>query len=156
MNTEQTSRNIFTYIKTHYARWWEKYLSKRSLIKHTCSWCDKLIVKWIIVWFTLRKLICSIYAILSSPFLNFGELYHLPSICLCIQVFNRERNCFPLMFFSAIFEISISTNLSVLVTKGVKLSNFLALCSPFPVYLLCLQKNCLLNSLMLMCFLTDM
>ena len=25
------------------ARWWEKYLSKRSLIKHTCSWHDKLI-----------------------------------------------------------------------------------------------------------------
>ena len=23
---------------------WEKYLSKRSLIKHTCSWRDKLIV----------------------------------------------------------------------------------------------------------------
>ena len=54
MNTEQTSKNIFAYIKTHYgetilakiqkldktknARWWEKYLSKRSPLKHTCSW----------------------------------------------------------------------------------------------------------------------
>ena len=28
------------------ARWWEKYLSKRSLIKYTCSWRDKLIVLW--------------------------------------------------------------------------------------------------------------
>ena len=26
------------------ARWWEKYFSKRSLIKHTCSWRYKLIV----------------------------------------------------------------------------------------------------------------
>ena len=25
------------------AKWWEKYLSKRSLIKHTCSLRDKLI-----------------------------------------------------------------------------------------------------------------
>ena len=25
------------------AQWWEKYLSKRSLLKHTCSWCDNLL-----------------------------------------------------------------------------------------------------------------
>ena len=25
---------------------WEKYFSKRSLIKHTCSWRDKFIVLW--------------------------------------------------------------------------------------------------------------
>ena len=31
--------DIIIYI----ARWWEKYLSKRSLIKHTCSWRDKLL-----------------------------------------------------------------------------------------------------------------
>ena len=67
MNTEQTSKNIFTHIKMHYgeivlakirklektmiqlrfslrchhskilARWWERYLSKCSLIKHPCS-----------------------------------------------------------------------------------------------------------------------
>ena len=30
------------------ARWWGKHLSKRSLIKHTCSWYDKLIVLWIL------------------------------------------------------------------------------------------------------------
>ena len=28
----------------HRVRWWEKYLSKRSVIRHTCSWHDKLIV----------------------------------------------------------------------------------------------------------------
>ena len=28
--------------------WWEKYLSKRSPLKHTCSWPDKLIVLWIL------------------------------------------------------------------------------------------------------------
>ena len=27
-------------------RWWENYLSKRSLIKYTCWWCDKLIISW--------------------------------------------------------------------------------------------------------------
>ena len=34
------------YFSHHRAWWWEKYLSKRSLIKHTCSWRDKLIVLW--------------------------------------------------------------------------------------------------------------
>ena len=29
------------------AQWWEKYLSKRSLLKHTFSWRDKLIVWWL-------------------------------------------------------------------------------------------------------------
>ena len=32
------------YFSHHRARWWEKYLSKRSPLKHTCSWRDKLIV----------------------------------------------------------------------------------------------------------------
>ena len=31
------------YIIIYVAQWWEKCLSKRSLIKHTCSWRDKLI-----------------------------------------------------------------------------------------------------------------
>ena len=35
-------RDIIIYV----ARWWEKYLSKRSLRKNTCSWRDKLIVLW--------------------------------------------------------------------------------------------------------------
>ena len=29
-----------------FSRWWEKYPSKCSLIKHTCSWCDKTIALW--------------------------------------------------------------------------------------------------------------
>ena len=33
-------RDIIIYV----ARWWEKYLSKHSPLKHTCSWHDKLIV----------------------------------------------------------------------------------------------------------------
>ena len=33
-------RDIIIY----FARWWEKYLSKCSPLKHTCSWRDKLIV----------------------------------------------------------------------------------------------------------------
>ena len=35
-------RDIIIYV----ARWWEKYLPKRSLRKNTCSWRDKLIVLW--------------------------------------------------------------------------------------------------------------
>ena len=34
------------YIIINVARWWEKYLSKRSPLKHTCSGHDKLIVLW--------------------------------------------------------------------------------------------------------------
>ena len=30
----------------YFSRWLEKYLSKRSLIKHICSWRDKLFVLW--------------------------------------------------------------------------------------------------------------
>ena len=37
-------RDIIIYV----ARWWEKYLSKRSLLKHTFSLRDKLIVLWIL------------------------------------------------------------------------------------------------------------
>ena len=36
------------YFSHHQARWWEKYLSKCSPLKHTCSWHDKLIVLWIL------------------------------------------------------------------------------------------------------------
>ena len=32
----------------YFSRWWEKYLSKRSPLKHTCSWRDKLIILWIL------------------------------------------------------------------------------------------------------------
>ena len=32
------------YISNYQARWWEKHLSKRSFIKHTFSWRDKLII----------------------------------------------------------------------------------------------------------------
>ena len=34
------------YLSHHWAWWWEKYHSKRSLIKHTCPWRDKPIVLW--------------------------------------------------------------------------------------------------------------
>ena len=64
-SSEKYLRNTYMYIKTHYgetilakirklektmikyssyAQWWEKYLSKRSPLKHTSSWHDKLIV----------------------------------------------------------------------------------------------------------------
>ena len=36
------------YFSHHRAKWWEKYLSKHSPLKHTCSWHDKLIVLWIL------------------------------------------------------------------------------------------------------------
>ena len=55
-----------------YAAWWrEKYLSKCSLIKHTCSWRDKLMVLW-----TLNR-----HAIIFSQFylhLKGGTLYFPP------------------------------------------------------------------------------
>ena len=35
-------RDIIIYV----SRWWEKYLWKSSLIKHTCSWRDRLIILW--------------------------------------------------------------------------------------------------------------
>ena len=47
----------------HLVQWWEEYLSKRSLIKQSCSWCDKLIVLWTLnrqAKIFLRKLIDNI------------------------------------------------------------------------------------------------
>ena len=38
-------RNIFIYV----ARWWEMYLSKRSLLKHTCSWRHRSIILWTLI-----------------------------------------------------------------------------------------------------------
>ena len=53
------------HISFKYARrWWEKYLSKRSLLKHTCSWRDKLIVLSI-----LKRQAKMFWRILNSPFL---------------------------------------------------------------------------------------
>ena len=39
-------RSAFQQCLTTTFRWWEKYLPKRSLINHICSWRDKLIVLW--------------------------------------------------------------------------------------------------------------
>ena len=44
---------------SHWAKWWEiqwyeKYLLKHSLIKHTCSWCDKLML---LKFYTFYKII---------------------------------------------------------------------------------------------------
>ena len=33
--------SVFNWCMAH---WWEKYLSERSLVKHMCSWCDRLII----------------------------------------------------------------------------------------------------------------
>ena len=44
-------RDIIIYV----AWWWEKYLSKRSLIKHTCSWRDKLVVSQISFQYLFKK-----------------------------------------------------------------------------------------------------
>ena len=47
----------------HLVQWWKEYLLKRSLIKHSCSWCDKIIVLWTLnqqAKIILRKLIYNI------------------------------------------------------------------------------------------------
>ena len=55
----------------HVARWWKKYLSKRSLITHTCSWHDKLVVLW-----TLNR-----QAKIFLHILTFGNHFFTYSIC---------------------------------------------------------------------------
>ena len=59
--------NIIIYV----ARWWKKYLSKPSLIKHTCSWCDKLVVLW-----TLNR-----QAKIFLHILTFGNHFFTYSVC---------------------------------------------------------------------------
>ena len=57
------------YFSHHQARWWEKYLSKRSPLKHTCSWHDKLIVLWILNRQAKKKDLY-VYRILSFKIFN--------------------------------------------------------------------------------------
>ena len=57
-------KSIKTY-SWYFSRWWEKYLSKRSLIKHTCSWrvnllyyehwTDKRKYFYVYSWYLLKK-----------------------------------------------------------------------------------------------------
>ena len=35
------------YFSHHQAQWWERYISKRSLTEHACSWRDKLILLYL-------------------------------------------------------------------------------------------------------------
>ena len=61
----------------HVAPWWEKYLSKRSLIKHT-SWRDKLVKLW-----TLNrepKIFLRIWKMKSCRWLSFQRLKRLGKI----------------------------------------------------------------------------
>ena len=56
-------RDIIIYV----ARWWEKYLSKRSLIKHTCSWRDKLIALWTLNRLAKMLLRIAFFIIFKEP-----------------------------------------------------------------------------------------
>ena len=47
INLEQVCLSRLRF-ERYFARWWEKYLSKSSLLKHTCSLRDKLIVLWLL------------------------------------------------------------------------------------------------------------
>ena len=72
-------RGITIYV----AQWWEKYLSKRSLLKHTCSWRDKLIVLWILD--RPAKIFLRIFAILLTtiPFIAVITIYKLTTFRTC-------------------------------------------------------------------------
>ena len=79
----------------------EKYLLKRSPIKHTCSWCDKLIVLWTLYYklpfnqffFLQKQSICSFVWDLYY----WLQLYLLLAILLNFFLF-RESLCLSLSF----------------------------------------------------------
>ena len=60
------------------ARWWEKYLSKRSPLKHTCSWHDKLIVLFSNIFSRIQGFL-EIVQVNSTPCvtLAFSEPWHI-------------------------------------------------------------------------------
>ena len=76
-------RDTIVYV----ALWWEKYLSKRSLIKHTCSWRDKLIVLW-----TLNGQ-AKIFLCISNKSAEYlgracnNYIYLHVCICLCVYIY---------------------------------------------------------------------
>ena len=64
------------------AWWWEKYLSKHSLIKHTCSWCDKLIVLWRLnrqakIFLRIRLVMAVIFVVAPASLISLQE-YNWP------------------------------------------------------------------------------
>ena len=72
---------IGLHFERYFSQWWEKYLSKRSPLKHlkhTCSWRDKLIVLWILN--SQAKIFLRINSIISVTFLKI-MMRHKNNIC---------------------------------------------------------------------------
>ena len=63
------------------ARWWEKYLSKGSPLKHTCSWRDKLIILCILN----RQ---------AKIFLCMADLHYIPLNILSLICYYSDYYCF--------------------------------------------------------------
>ena len=70
----------------HVARWWEKYLSKLSHLKHACSWRDKLIVLWILN--RQAKIFLRINLFLS--------LYCYAKVTVKLGQTNKKFNCYDI------------------------------------------------------------
>ena len=83
-------RDIIIYV----ARWWEKYLSKRSLIERTCSWPAKLIVS---ITFFIDYLFLSFSSDCYAYQFNFSA-----SISLCFDLF---ESCAVLNFLLGTFHL---------------------------------------------------
>ena len=76
------------------SRWWERYLSKRSLIKHTCSWRDKRTY--------FLTILCCDFFLLGLFFLDQAQinLSWLLPFHKCIQLlcfFNKQGSYFWLV-----------------------------------------------------------
>ena len=68
----------------YFSRWWEKYISKSSPLKHTCSWRDKLIVLCKMVFF--HKLI--------KPCIRWSKNTRMVKTHIqkyCYQIYQREE-----------------------------------------------------------------
>ena len=75
-------------------QWWEKHLLKRSPLKHTCSWCDNLIVLWIlnrqakIFLHTSKLLFCKRIFFRKHSILDFWQTSEYAS-AICYSLFGK-------------------------------------------------------------------
>ena len=125
-------RDIIIYVSW----WWEKYLSKRSLIKHTCSWGDKLMVLFVkdfakafskdFADFPLYRTVKDLIIYFPEGFWCFSH-YQFTTLLPFLSKF-LSRNTF-LWFFQLIFLVSSSSNSHHPIWK--------ALCTDFHVVFSC-------------------
>ena len=94
-NVQLSRKKVFllgSYFSVHvsflsFPGWWEKYLSKCSPLKHTCSWRDKLMNRQAKIFLCKKK-----YFYASGNVLMLCQMVLLPNINFLTSKQNKTKN----------------------------------------------------------------